>query len=79
MKSSRYGSFSDSPVGFVIGVVPPAQSTHWFLYQNHDRTASFSEPSWEMRAFMSGFDFRQAQRLTGEARQRNLYAMKADV
>jgi hypothetical protein len=79
MKSSRYGSFSDSPVGFVIGVVlQRSQHTGSYIKITAAPHHSANLP-WEMRANMSGFDFRQAQRLTGEARHRNLYATKADV
>jgi len=77
MKSSRYGSFSDSPVGFVIGVVLQ-RSQHIGCYTRitaaPHHSAKLPEKCGHVR-----IDFRQAQRLTGEERQRNLYATKADV
>jgi len=67
-------SFSGSPLGFVTS---SAVNT-LVLISKSRLTGSFSEPSWG-RANMCGFDFRQAQRLTGMERQRNLYATKTDV
>jgi hypothetical protein len=77
MKSSRYGSFRIHPWGSSSALSSSAVNTLVVIPES--RPHRIIQRSFLRNAGMSGFDFRQAQRLTGEERQRNLYATKANV